>query len=49
MATAVMDGELTEEEPPVGPVGRPVIRPALRLAGDEDDDGSESHICRGID
>ncbi|MFG2885295.1 hypothetical protein ACGFYV_23885 [Streptomyces sp. NPDC048297] len=48
-----LDLHLPTAEPhftaPVGPPPPPPPPPPLLLAGDVDDNGSEPHICRGID
>jgi hypothetical protein len=47
MATILLDRPM--EEPVRTPPDPPLAWVPLLLAGDPDDDGSEPHICRGID
>ncbi|GAA2946459.1 MULTISPECIES: hypothetical protein [Streptomycetaceae] len=50
METMLLDRETVDPEPlPPAPLNAVPRWVPLLLAGDPDDDGSEPHICRGID
>ncbi|MEU0130731.1 MULTISPECIES: hypothetical protein [unclassified Streptomyces] len=52
METMLLDRETVEPPPvplPALPLAVVPLWVPLLLAGDPDDDGSEPHICRGID
>ncbi|WP_405388625.1 hypothetical protein OG596_12140 [Streptomyces sp. NBC_01102] len=50
METMLLDRETVDPEPvPPAPLTEVPRWVPLLLAGDHDDDGSEPHICRGID
>ncbi|WP_327114718.1 hypothetical protein OG206_10785 [Streptomyces sp. NBC_01341] len=52
METMLLDRETVEPPPvtlPALPLAAVPLWVPLLLAGDPDDDGSEPHICRGID
>lgn len=49
METMLLDCVLVELPLPPAPLDEAPLWVPLLLAGDLDDDGSEPHICRGID